>query len=429
MILKNFWAHRKQNGWLLVEVVLISILSFYFLDQTVVMGYGTYLCRASGEFEKKHLLIGHVGRLNSVPDSTNFDAQLYALRDHLRNLPEVESVCMNNSFIGDYSQYYSTKALYVEADTTRRCVAYHHQFIVGEHFFETHGLTASKGSPPVQTLSEVCPEDGVIISRSLALALFDTDQAVGRRVVTITHRPRHSARDEEEEQHCKVVGVVEDVKAMPNQRYFYSLFTTTTLWHNSPYMLIRLKPGVDVKAFATRYSPPNEFIKEGSMCIPLLKTYNDFKQDSPNITDQEIIMNFIGLFLGLFLVNVVLGTLGTFWLQLRKRTEDIGIMRSFGAKRRDIFGMVWKEVALLTLIACIIGWVIWLQFALNIGVAKGLNEVMTGLESDWVMRFWPHFFIICVIQYLLILAVVTLGILVPSLIAMFTKPVNALRHE
>lgn len=428
MILKNLWAHRKQNGWLLVEIVLISVLSFYFLDHAIVAGYDTYLCRAKGEFEKKHLLIGMVDHVHGAPVPDDIFAPLYALRDHIRNMPEVESVCMSNSFIGDFDQNWSLKELYLKTDTTRKCVAFRHEFIVGEHYFETHGLTAAKGSPTAEKLSEDCPEDGVVISRSLALALFDTDQVVGRRVVLDSHRySQHMG--EKEVRHCKIVGVTEDVKAVPTQRYFYSLFTTTTLWDNSPCMLIRLKPGVDVKAFVEQHNQPDGIITEGSQKLVQLKTYDDYQKDSPNFSHQYIILNVIGLFLGLLLVNVVLGTLGTFWLQLRKRTENIGIMRSFGAKRCNIFGMVWNEVALLTLIACIIGWIIWMQFALNIGVAKGFIEVETGLESDWVNTFWLHYGIICVIQYLLILAVVTLGMIIPSLIAIYKKPVDALHYE
>ena len=104
-------------------------------------------------------------------------------------------------------------------------------------------------------------------------------------------------------------------------------------------------------------------------------------------------------------------------------------MRSFGAKRRNIFGMIWKEAALLTLIASIIGQMLWFQIALKFGLADGSIDVMTGRETDWVNNFWLHFLIICVIQYLVMLVIVTLGIIIPALIAMYRKPVNALRHE
>ena len=59
----------------------------------------------------------------------------------------------------------------------------------------------------------------------------------------------------------------------------------------------------------------------------------------------------------------------------------------------------------------------------------GQYAAASGHETDWVMQFWPHFLIVSGIQYLLMLAIVTLGILIPSLIAMYKKPVDALRYE
>ena len=53
----------------------------------------------------------------------------------------------------------------------------------------------------------------------------------------------------------------------------------------------------------------------------------------------------------------------------------------------------------------------------------------SGRETDWVSQFWPHFLIVSSIQYLLLLAIVTLGMVVPTLIAMYKRPVEALRHE
>ena len=99
MTLKSFWAHRKQNGWLLVEIALVAVLSFYFIDHCVVVGYDTYICRASGDFEKKHLVTGFVGNLPGAPastDSASMFGPVYALRDHIRKLPEVQSVCITN---------------------------------------------------------------------------------------------------------------------------------------------------------------------------------------------------------------------------------------------------------------------------------------------------------------------------------------------
>ena len=93
MTLKNFWAHRKQNGWLIVELALICFLSYFFIDNAVVVGYNTYICRADGEFEKEHLLVGQIGIRRQSDQSDEFFAPAYAVRDRVRSMPEVESVC------------------------------------------------------------------------------------------------------------------------------------------------------------------------------------------------------------------------------------------------------------------------------------------------------------------------------------------------
>ena len=191
-------------------------------------------------------------------------------------------------------------------------------------------------------------------------------------------------------------------------------------------MLIRLKPEADAGEFIAKYKGK---ANNGTYALAWLHTYNDYQANNDYLSDQYIIITLLSTLGLLFALNVVLGTLGTFWLQIRKRTEDIGIMRSFGAKRRHLFWMIWGEGALLTLLACIVGQLIWLQFAVNIGLADGSARAVSLRETDWVSTFWLHFLIVCAIQYLLLLAIVTLGMVVPTFRAMYKRPVEALHHE
>ena len=39
-IIKNLWAHRRQNGFIFVEIALIAVLSFYLIDSITVWVYG-----------------------------------------------------------------------------------------------------------------------------------------------------------------------------------------------------------------------------------------------------------------------------------------------------------------------------------------------------------------------------------------------------
>ncbi|MCR5433759.1 MAG: ABC transporter permease, partial [Bacteroidaceae bacterium] len=314
----------------------------------------------------------------------------------------------------------------------RRCGARQRGFLLHEKYFETQGLTPIEGSPSAAQLSDECPEDGAVISRSMALALFGTDQVVGRRIMEwdFSDRALREKGGYTPVKHYTVAGVLEDFRLLSYERYAYSILVPQTrLWNLTSQMLIRLRPEVDAEAFVNKMKGTmKEELRSGNLAVISLKTYPEYQKQFA-FSDYAIISTLIGLMLGLLLVNVMLGTLGTYWLQLRKRTEDIGILRSFGAKRRNIFWMVWSEITLLTLIACIIGQIIWMQFAINFGLSKGQTMTGNGQETDWVNTFWLHFLIICVIQYLLMLVIVTLGILVPSLIAMYKRPVEALRHE
>ena len=435
--IKNFWANRRQNAWMVVEIALVAVLSFYFLDYFVVTFYDTHLCRPAGDFERDHLVVGQVGvsTLAASPDSSSVVslANLYALRDKVRALPEVQYAGLATDFVGE-SNYSRLSTFRAEADTTRRCGANSMSFLLGEQFFETQGLTPIEGSPSAEKLSNECPADGAVITRSMALALFGTDQAVGRRIVETDYdgdAVQHGPADKIVARYT-VFGVVEDFRLKPRERYAYAILTrSTALSRNTPKMLIRLRPGEDAEEFVIRQNSAERQLDlmTGEYGLADADTYTYYQEQVLTYGSDDMLISIMGTFIALLLLNVVLGTLGTFWLQIRKRTEDIGIMRSFGAKRSNVFWMLWREAALLTFVASVIGWVVWLQFAINIGLATGFTMTGTGQETDWVNTFWLHYLIICAIQYVLLLAIVTLGMVVPTLIAMYKRPVEALRHE
>ena len=439
---KNFWAHRRQNGFVLVEIALVALLSFYFLDYYVVSCYDTYLCCPATEFEHDHLVVAQTARLakhepvdlGSDIDTTHLYphernaledvASLYAMRDEVLAMPEVQSASLVNN------SYSSTTLYSPEADSTRNCWAWTKWFTSNTQYVETLGLTPVEGSPSAAELSTL-EGDSVIISRSLALALFDTDQAVGRRITDWEREYDHGMPQEwKVRKHFTVAGVVEDFRGKLNDRYNYNILIPEALSTNgSPTFLIRLKPDANADAFVAKMSEHQPGYMVGSQILHSLKTYSDYIDETLLDNDNQVIFGLMWTFIGLLLINVVIGTLGTFWLQIRKRTEDIGIMRSFGAKRRYIFGMLWKEAALLTFVATVIGQLIWLQFALNMGVVQAFTSCGTGHETNWVNTFWLHYLIVCVIQYLLLLAIVTIGMVVPTFLAMYKRPVEALQHE
>ena len=455
---KHFWAHRRQNAWIITEIALVVILSFYFIDYFTVIAYDTYLSRPATDFEREHLLVGQMGSISTETNTDNHAEEspdtaqanslerfwqrfwqkewtnLNSIRDQIRALPEVQSAgFLTRAAYG--ATYFHVNSYSSENDSTRKCGAYLAEFNLHEQFFETMGLTPLEGSIAAEVLSEECPADGAVITRSMAMALFGTEQVVGRRIVEwdASDRALQKTGEPQVVKRFTIAAVVEDFRLIPYDRYAYVILTPVDwpVGDLSPQLFIRLRPDADATAFVNKInSSKPALFQAGSRILVSVVNYNDYlKRQTSKGRDQNDIASLLSTFIVLLLINVLLGTLGTFWLQLRKRTEDIGIMRSFGAKRKHIFWMVWCEAALLTFIACIIGQVIWLQFAFNVGVCPGLSHSGTGSETDWVSTFWLHYLIICFIQYVVMLIIVTIGVMAPTFIAMYKRPVKALHYE
>ncbi len=434
MILKSLWAHKKQNGWIFAEIAIITCLSWFMVDFMVTNFYGKYCCIPAGEFEKDHLCVGQFGVVRGESASegqaiTEEEAQgVYVVRDKLASMPEVASVCLTPNYLNADLRWYNWRTLALADDTTKAIGYAQFFYYPNQHFFETQGLQTIEGSPDAESLSREIPPDGVIVTRSVAKMLFGHDQVVGKRVATVDFSYKDTVKVHG---YHTISGVVEDVKGAPSERYPYVVFFPASRGAD-PYsmLLLRLKPDVDADAFVKKLKPTlTTDFRSGICMLTKLETYQHHyeTQMSKNV---DIYNQLASIPLVLFGIFVVLGTLGTYWLQIRKRTEEFGIMRSFGAKRRHIFFQIWGEGAILTAIAVFVGCLIWFQFAIHWGVlSNGDIRGGSGRETDWVTQFWPHFLIISGIQYLLMLTIITLGILIPSLIAIYKKPVDALRYE
>ena len=129
-----------------------------------------------------------------------------------------------------------------------------------------------------------------------------------------------------------------------------------------------------------------------------------------------------------FLINLCLGVIGTFWMQTKRRTEESGIMRAFGATKGRIMGMFLAEGFVLTTISMLITCVLYINY-----VKTGLGELCipssTQPDPTWVADKPLHFCVIAGLVYLIILIVVSIGIAIPAWNIVRTKVVEALRDE
>jgi putative ABC transport system permease protein len=126
----------------------------------------------------------------------------------------------------------------------------------------------------------------------------------------------------------------------------------------------------------------------------------------------------------IIIIISALGVLNTVLMSVFERTKEIGVMRATGASQAHIFGLVWLETLMLSLL----------------GGAGGLGLALVGarLLESVVKKFLPlapkgSVVALEPASFLLIMAFV-LGIAVvagfyPALRAARAKPIEALRSE
>ena len=123
-------------------------------------------------------------------------------------------------------------------------------------------------------------------------------------------------------------------------------------------------------------------------------------------------------------ISLLVGGIGitnTMYASVVERTKEIGIMKSIGAKRSDIFTLFFMESGLLGMVGGLIG------ISLGLSLAYGLAAIgKASLGSDLIQAHVTPGLVIGALMFSFIIGVIA-GLL-PAIQAAKMQPVNALRH-
>ena len=100
LILKSLWARRRRNGWLLAELILVTVLTWYITDPVFVLSYNRSLPLG---YNPDGLLVASLNKLPSKAlgysedeaDSLHLMQNLNRLLRELRNHPDVQSAALS----------------------------------------------------------------------------------------------------------------------------------------------------------------------------------------------------------------------------------------------------------------------------------------------------------------------------------------------
>lgn len=431
-IFKFLWAHRLRSLGLFIELVIVTIIGWIVIEPMAVKT-SRALIPAGFEYDrivtvKLSSLDGKSAEYDSLANADG--AQVSAIRTLLRNLSArngVESATPICHTVFDHSNlsmssYKFDKSL---VDTTHddRINAIVVHYVPGTHFFETYGLKSPSGTPFEEP--KFMPHTK-IVSSNLARALYPGQNPVGKPVII-------DRDDDDSETPTLISGVVADAT--------YSKGRGRTPIQYVPYELgeddysiygfaLRLGEGVNPYAFVDRLNADLPDYRVGNFYLTEPSTYADLRATVFADTHRELLKGWIVAIF--FLVNVLLGVAGTFYIQTRTRIPDAGVMRAFGATRLRIEASIVGEAAMMVFLGWAVGSIIYIaymHFTDYSTVAMTENWIATVLSPMWYDTLPSRLAVVGISILLLLLAMGALGAWLPARRVGRVSPVDALREE
>lgn len=441
-IFKNLWNRRRNNAWLFIELILVTILTWIMVDPVAVSISDTSLPLG---YDVDRLV--YVSVTSMPADAPGYDgaadsldrkrAAIDAIMAKVRAYDGVEHAThvLGSSVIGDKSRSSDTFNTGNDAVDTLAQPHMILQYIPGQEYFETYGYKSSQGSPDISEISKMAYDDGnnLIISRQLGEVYWPGQNPLGKRIVLNPWELKNGA----DTVWGTVRAVIEGARWHSMDRSYALQFGNRVPSDariqnaHSVNVVLRLRDGVDMDEFLAGFRPwadtglhiDNFYMLSANPYRSII----DSTEKSYGIQSERALKMLLS---GFFLLNLVLGTIGCFWLQTRKRIGEIGVRRAYGARRRHIVGMLLGESALLATLSVLAGVLIYLQWALKYGLDKGfINNSGLNVVDNWVSHFGEHFIIISTVVYAIILVCVLIGTLIPAISASRVSVTDVLRDE
>ena len=445
-ILNNIWSQRTNNVWLFLELIVVCFVAWTQLDPIIVRLY--YRSLPSG-IDGERMVVANI--LSTQPYEMADDSMTQEERDNqywkgeaqyvveaniikrqLLAIDGVEQASIADPVLGILartdlfgSSSFSNKLKFAWQNDT--VLVNDICYSMDEHFFETYGIQPIAGCKTSKELSDI--DQGWIVSQSLAEHYFGSPEAA-------INKELHAAFFADGDWHQPIVAVVNDVHVSEKDYNTWAVYSnngTIRKGGSQNLVVLRLKPGVNPCRFAEEQNLKPWNYASDHYAVASFTAYDDIGSSQNQFAVPSLSYDFnlqiaTAVF---FLINLCLGVIGTFWMQTKRRTEESGIMRAFGATKRRIMSMFLAEGWVLATVSMFIACVLYLNY-----VKMGFGELcisthQPGTQPDptWVADKPLHFLIVSAIVYLIILCTVLIGTAIPAVKIIGAKITNALRDE
>lgn len=121
--------------------------------------------------------------------------------------------------------------------------------------------------------------------------------------------------------------------------------------------------------------------------------------------------------LGFFLLNILMGVIGTFWIRTQQRRSEMGLRLALGSTRANLRILLIGEGILLLVLAIVPSAVI------------NANLAIMGILTDTMPATAMRFLVVQSIVFVLIVIMIVIGVCLPAHQVMKIEPAEALHEE
>jgi len=423
LILKIIWNQRRQNGWILIEMILVGFFLWKATGKIFETEYTLNLSPGYNEHGVYEMQIGEyhndydLYEASADNDSARID-NMKRIINRLRQRKEVSSIFIpqGNSSIPNGDCYTSFS---IKIDSTDCGVQTFDEIIFdGTDIFKTYEMHDAYTGRLMKKNSSMPQDKCVYISKSLAEKYYKGVNPIGKMSLV-------------GDSLLKVAGVFSDIQTRCNKvPKFLAVFPIKVepMAIHGFYVCFRLKSDVNAtdfeKYFSQNISPKLSIGNFYLMQMQSLKKQREYQQ---NISGSDNTLRYNILMSGFFLLCTFIGMVGTFWIRSNNRRGDIGMMKSMGCSQSRIVRQFLTESWMLTTISFILA-VVW---RLNVEYYGDFFKVDAIYADSPYLTYHPImlFLINSGLTYLIMLAIALIGTYIPVRRAARTLPAESLRDE
>lgn len=422
-ILKQMWNKRRANTWIFLELILVTFFMWGVIDPVYVLlsnraiepGYNIdqVFRLMIGQYPSTHRKFNE--ELNSDSIRKVHFLQIY---DQVRNYPGVEAAVITNGQQYPLSSSSSSTGLKHDSiEGSALIMSFYHD---GEFFkvFRIHdvntGVIPDHHNPTVRTVYLTENLDRKL-SQGKGLMEKEVFPAYSKDTVYYTVKgiiPNFKFRSTEQPVQTQFIPLEEiDVEEFP--------------WASQ--ICFRIRDGLSKERFAEQFKQEmTSRLSIGNLYFLKLTDFDTIYRHSEfenGVTNKLRLQISLAIF---FLICTFLGIAGTFWLRSDARRGEIGLRMALGSSRKNILKEFLTESWCLTTLA----WLIGIFFVLQRVYFTGFAEQPRFASDAYLQNlFVPHFLIVSLIVYALMLFITVIGTLIPARQASSICPSDALREE